>query len=162
MYICIYVCTYTYMCVYTYVYIYIYIERERYTHIDRERERHVLYCYHVYVCMCIIIIIISSSSSSTIQFLRSGRWLPWLLLGLIVLMVLLVNILNTGIGFIARGLTNHMIGKEKDEASFYKFLAIYGSCFVIALPIRTGQYYFTARLGIMWRAWLSASLIGAL
>jgi len=91
------------------------------------------------------------------RHMRNRRWVPWLLLGLIVLMLLLINIINTAIGFISRGLTNHLVDKE--EGAYYTFLYIYASFFVIALPIRTGQYYFTAKLGILWRQWLSTSLI---
>ena len=100
-------------------------------------------------------------SGSFFQFrqqLRNKRWLHWLLLGIIVLMLLAVNGINAGIGFIARDLTNALV--EKQESGFYRILGIYACCFIVALPIRVSQIFFTYKLGIIWREWLSNSLIG--
>jgi putative ATP-binding cassette transporter len=91
------------------------------------------------------------------QQLRNRRWLHWLLLAVIVLMLLAVNGINAGISFIARDLTNALVAKQ--EEGFYRILIIYASCFVVALPIRVSQIFFTLRLGIIWRDWLSRSLI---
>ena len=92
------------------------------------------------------------------QQLRSRRWLHWLMLGVIVLMLLTVNGINAGIGFIARDLTNALVAKQ--EEGFYRILIIYACCFVVALPIRTAQIFFTLKLGLVWRDLLSRSLIG--
>jgi putative ATP-binding cassette transporter len=92
------------------------------------------------------------------QQLRNRRWLHWLMLGVIVLMLLTVNGINAGIGFIARDLTNALVAKQ--EEGFYRILIIYACCFVVALPIRVSQIFFTLKLGIIWRDWLSRSLIG--
>ena len=92
------------------------------------------------------------------QQLRGRRWLHWLMLGVIVLMLLTVNGINAGIGFIARDLTNALVAKQED--GFYRILIIYACCFVVALPIRTAQIFFTLKLGLIWRDWLSRSLIG--
>ena len=92
------------------------------------------------------------------QQLRQRRWLHWLLLGVIVVMLLSVNGINAGIGFIARDLTNALV--EKQEANFYRILIIYAACFVVALPIRISQFFFTYKLSNIWRDWLSKSLIG--
>ncbi len=92
------------------------------------------------------------------QQLRNRRWLHWLMLGVIVLMLLTVNGINAGIGFIARDLTNALVSKQ--EEGFYRILIIYACCFVVALPIRVSQIFFTLKLGIIWRDWLSRSLIG--
>ncbi len=91
------------------------------------------------------------------QQLRNRLWSHWLLLGIIVLMLLTVNGINAGIGFIARDLTNALV--EKQEAGFYRLLGIYACCFIVALPIRVSQLFFTYKLGIIWREWLSRSLI---
>ncbi len=91
------------------------------------------------------------------QQLRGKRWLHWLMLGIIVLMLLAVNGINAGIGFIARDLTNALV--EKQESGFYRILGIYACCFIVALPIRVSQIFFTYKLGIIWREWLSNSLI---
>ena len=89
--------------------------------------------------------------------LRRRRWLPWLLLGVIIFMLLAVNGINAGITFIARDLTNALIAQD-GEAS-YRNLWIYAICFIVALPIRSSQFFFTAKLGILWREWLSKSLV---
>jgi putative ATP-binding cassette transporter len=91
------------------------------------------------------------------QQLRNRRWLHWLLLAVIVLMLLAVNGINAGISFIARDLTNVLVAKQQE--GFYRILIIYASCFVVALPIRVSQIFFTLKLGIIWRDWLSRSLI---
>ena len=89
--------------------------------------------------------------------LRNKRWIHWLFLGIIVLMLLAVNGINAGIGFIARDLTNALVAKQED--GFYRILLIYACCFIVALPIRVSQIFFTYKLGIIWREWLSKSLI---
>ncbi|WP_320663495.1 ABC transporter ATP-binding protein/permease [Prochlorococcus sp. MIT 1223] len=89
--------------------------------------------------------------------LRNKRWLHWLFLGIIVLMLLAVNGINAGIGFIARDLTNALVAKQQE--GFYRILQIYACCFIVALPIRVSQIFFTYKLGIIWREWLSKSLI---
>ena len=89
--------------------------------------------------------------------LKGRRWLHWLLLAVIVLMLLAVNGINAGIGFIARDLTNSLVAKQ--EESFYRILIVYACCFVVALPIRVSQVFFTYKLGIIWRDWLSRALI---
>jgi putative ATP-binding cassette transporter len=41
--------------------------------------------------------------------LRQGRWQPWLLLGLIVLLILVINGINVAISFIARNIDNALV-----------------------------------------------------
>ncbi len=101
---------------------------------------------------------IGSASFFTLrQQLRNKRWIHWILLGVIVLMLLAVNGINAGIGFIARDLTNALV--QKQQEGFYRILGIYACCFIVALPIRVSQIFFTYKLGIIWREWLSRSLI---
>ena len=45
-------------------------------------------------------------------------------------MLLAVNGINAGIGFIARDLTNALVAKQQD--GFYRILIIYACCFVVA------------------------------
>lgn len=89
--------------------------------------------------------------------LRQRRWLPWLFLGVIILMLLSVNGINAGITFIARDLTNALIARNAESS--YRNLWVYGICFMAALPIRTFQYYLTAKLSLVWRDWLTKNLI---
>ena len=89
--------------------------------------------------------------------LRQGRWLPWLLLGVIILLILVINGINVGISFIARNVDNTLVAYDKD--GFWKTVAIYAFCLVLALPIRAIQSYLIPRLGLMWREWLSTRLL---
>jgi len=89
--------------------------------------------------------------------LKGRRWLHWILLGLIVFMLLAVNGINAGIGFIARDLTNALV--QKQQSNFYLILTVYACCFLVALPIRVSQFYLTQKLGLIWRDWLSRGLI---
>ena len=89
--------------------------------------------------------------------LRQGRWLPWLLLGVIVLLILVINGINVGISFIARNVDNTLVAYDND--GFWQTVAIYAFCLVLALPIRALQSYLIPRLGLMWREWLSGRLL---
>jgi putative ATP-binding cassette transporter len=89
--------------------------------------------------------------------LRQGRWLPWLLLGVILLLILVINGINVGISFIARNVDNSLVAYDQD--SFWKIVAIYAFCLMLALPIRALQSYLIPRLGLLWREWLSGRLL---
>ncbi|CAK9055923.1 unnamed protein product, partial [Durusdinium trenchii] len=91
------------------------------------------------------------------QYLKGRRWIGWILLGAIVFVLLIINILNTGIGFIARDLTNALVKRDGD--STYRILTAYAACFIVALPIRSAQFWFTAKLSILWREWLTRNFI---
>jgi putative ATP-binding cassette transporter len=90
--------------------------------------------------------------------LRQGRWLPWLLMGVITLLILVINGINVGISFIARNVDNTLVAF--DEEGFWKIVAIYAFCLVLALPIRALQSYLIPKLGLLWREWLSGRLLG--
>lgn len=90
--------------------------------------------------------------------LRQGRWLPWLLLGIIALLILVINGINVGISFIARNIENALVQYQQDE--FWKIVAIYAFCLVLALPIRAIQSYLIPKLGLLWREWLSGRMLG--
>jgi putative ATP-binding cassette transporter len=89
--------------------------------------------------------------------LREGRWLPWLLLGVIMLLILVINGINVGISFVARNIENALVGYKADE--FWKIVAIYAFCLVLALPIRALQSYLIPKLGLLWREWLTGRLL---
>ena len=90
--------------------------------------------------------------------LRQGRWLPWLLLGIITLLILVINGINVGISFVARNIENALVQYQQEE--FWKIVAIYAFCLVLALPIRALQSYLIPKLGLLWREWLSGRLLG--
>jgi len=89
--------------------------------------------------------------------LRQGRWVPWLLLGTIILLILVINGINVGISFIARNIDNALVAYKQEE--FWKIVAIYAFCLVLALPIRAIQSYLVPKLGLLWRQWLTGRLI---
>jgi putative ATP-binding cassette transporter len=89
--------------------------------------------------------------------LRQGRWLPWVLLGVILLLILVINGINVGISFIARNVDNALVAYDQD--GFWKIVAIYAFCLMLALPIRALQSYLIPRLGLLWREWLSGRLL---
>lgn len=89
--------------------------------------------------------------------LRQKRWIPWLFLGLVLLMLLSVNGINAGISFLVRDITNGLINQNASES--YRKLWILGICFIAALPIRSFQFYLSAKLQLLWREWLSNNLI---
>jgi putative ATP-binding cassette transporter len=89
--------------------------------------------------------------------LRQGRWVPWVLLGAIILLILVINGINVGISFIARNIDNALVAYKQDE--FWKIVAIYAFCLVLALPIRAIQSYLVPKLGLLWRQWLTGRLI---
>ena len=90
--------------------------------------------------------------------LRQGRWLPWLLMGVITLLILVINGINVGISYIARNVDNTLVAYKADE--FWQVVAIYAFCLVLALPIRALQSYLIPKLGLLWRQWLSDRLMG--
>ena len=90
--------------------------------------------------------------------LRQGRWLPWLLMGVITLLILVINGINVGISYIARNVDNTLVAYKADE--FWQVVAIYAFCLVLALPIRALQSYLIPKLGLLWREWLSSRLLG--
>ena len=89
--------------------------------------------------------------------LRQKRWVPWIFLGLVLLMLLSVNGINAGISFLVRDITNGLINQNANES--YRKLWILGICFIAALPIRSLQFYLSAKLQLLWREWLSNNLI---
>ena len=89
--------------------------------------------------------------------LRQGRWLPWLLLGVITLLILVINGINVGISYVARNIENALVAYKAEE--FWKIVAIYAFCLVLALPIRAIQSYLIPKLGLLWRQWLSSRML---
>ena len=91
------------------------------------------------------------------RHLRQGRWLPWLLLGLVVLLILIINGINVGISYIARDVDNALVAFAQPQ--FWTSVLIYAGCLILALPIRGAQSYLVPRFGILWRRWLSDQLL---
>ena len=54
--------------------------------------------------------------------LRQGRWLPWVLLGVITLLILVINGINVGISYVARNVENALVTYKVEE--FWQIVAI--------------------------------------
>jgi putative ATP-binding cassette transporter len=91
--------------------------------------------------------------------LRQGRWVPWLLLGTIILLILVINGINVGISYVTRNINNALVAYKQEE--FWKIVAIYAFCLVLALPIRAVQSYLVPKLGLLWRQWLTGRLMNS-
>ena len=108
-----------------------------------------------------VVLVLATAGSAVFWWfrgrLRQGRWLPWLLLGVIILLILVINGINVGISFIARNVDNTLVAYDKD--GFWKTVGIYAFCLVLALPIRALQSYLIPKLGLLWRQWLSNRLL---
>ena len=89
--------------------------------------------------------------------LRQGRWLPWLLLGLVLVLILSINAINVGISYIARDVDNALVGFHQPQ--FWTSVLVYAGCLILALPIRGAQGYLVPRFGNLWRRWLSDQLL---
>jgi putative ATP-binding cassette transporter len=89
--------------------------------------------------------------------LGGRRWLAWLLLGLITALILLINVLNVGISYIARDIENALVGRQ--NALFWQILLLYGFCLLFALPVRAMQGYLAPRLSLFWREQLSGNML---
>jgi putative ATP-binding cassette transporter len=76
----------------------------------------------------------------------------------IALLILVINGINVGISFVARNVDNSLVAYDQD--GFWKTVAIYAFCLMLALPIRALQAYLIPRLGLLWREWLSGRLLG--
>ncbi|MEB3321412.1 MAG: ABC transporter ATP-binding protein/permease, partial [Synechococcaceae cyanobacterium] len=72
-------------------------------------------------------------------------------------LILVINGINVGISFIARNVDNTLVAYDKE--GFWKTVAIYAFCLVLALPIRAIQSYLIPKLGLLWRQWLSSRLL---
>ncbi|MEB3361248.1 MAG: SbmA/BacA-like family transporter, partial [Synechococcaceae cyanobacterium] len=91
------------------------------------------------------------------RHLRQGRWLPWLLLGLVMLLILIINGINVGISYIARDVDNALVAFHQPQ--FWTSVFVYAGCLILALPIRGLQSYLVPRFGLLWRRWLSNQLL---
>jgi putative ATP-binding cassette transporter len=89
--------------------------------------------------------------------LAEGRWRPWLLLAVILLLIVLINAINVVISFLVRDVDNSLVAY--DTAGFRRSLALYALCLVLALPVRAVQRWAIPRLALFWRAWLSRDLL---
>ncbi|MBE9194560.1 MULTISPECIES: ABC transporter ATP-binding protein/permease [Synechocystis] len=86
------------------------------------------------------------------------RWLQWLLLGILLSLLFIVNGLNVILSFVFRFIDTALNGKDGEV--FWQFLWIYGIVIVVAIPIIVAYRYLRQKLGVLWREWLTEHFLG--
>jgi len=85
------------------------------------------------------------------------RWRQWIFLALLLLLSLSVSGLNVIISFVIRFIDTGLA--EKDAATFWRFLFVFGGVFVVGTPIVVIYRYIQQLLGLYWREWLTKEFL---
>ncbi|MEM8720421.1 MAG: ABC transporter ATP-binding protein/permease [Cyanobacteria bacterium P01_G01_bin.39] len=86
-----------------------------------------------------------------------GRAKQWGLLSLLLLFSIMVSGLNVVISFTIRFIETALV--DKNEATFWLFLGVYGGVFVIGTAIVVVYSYCQKLLGVYWREWLTNNIM---
>ncbi len=86
-----------------------------------------------------------------------GFFLPWGILGILLLLSFTVSGLNVIISYVGRFFQTALA--QKDQPTFWRFLYVYASVFVIGTPIVVIYSYIRKKLGLFWREWITTSFI---
>lgn len=86
------------------------------------------------------------------------RWQQWSILTLLLFLSLSVSGLNVIISYVGNFFDTALA--ERDQPTFWRFLFVYASVFVVGTPIVVIYRYTQRRLGIYWREWLTNSFLG--
>jgi putative ATP-binding cassette transporter len=81
------------------------------------------------------------------------RWQPWALLSVLLLLSLSVSGLNVIISYVGRFFQTALA--QKDAPTYWRFLFVYASVFVVGTPILVYYTYVREKLGVNWRDWLT-------
>ncbi|PIE59217.1 MAG: ABC transporter ATP-binding protein [Desulfobulbus propionicus] len=82
---------------------------------------------------------------------------PWIVLGILLLLSFTVSGLNVVISYVGRFFQTALA--QKDQATFWRFLYVYASVFVIGTPIVVIYSYIRKKLGLFWREWITEDFI---
>jgi putative ATP-binding cassette transporter len=82
-----------------------------------------------------------------------SRWQPWALLSVLLLLSLSVSGLNVVISYVGRFFQTALA--QKDAPTYWRFLFVYASVFVVGTPIVVYYGYVREKLGVNWRDWLT-------
>ncbi|MEI2577426.1 ABC transporter ATP-binding protein/permease [Scytonema sp. PRP1] len=85
------------------------------------------------------------------------RWHPWVLLGLLLFFSLAVSGLNVIISYVSRFFQTALA--NRDAPTFWRFLWVYFSVFVIGTPIVVYFNYMQDKLSLHWRRWMTTSFL---
>nr|WP_320015401.1 ABC transporter ATP-binding protein/permease [uncultured Desulfobacter sp.] len=86
-----------------------------------------------------------------------GFFLPWGILGILLLLSFTVSGLNVVISYVGRFFQTALA--QKDQPTFWRFLYVYASVFVIGTPIVVVYSYIRKKLGLFWREWITTGFI---
>jgi vitamin B12/bleomycin/antimicrobial peptide transport system ATP-binding/permease protein len=81
----------------------------------------------------------------------------WGLLSVVLLLSIMVSGLNVVISFTIRYIETALV--DKDAATFWRFLWVYGGVFVVGTAIVVIRTYSRELLGVYWREWLTKNLL---
>jgi vitamin B12/bleomycin/antimicrobial peptide transport system ATP-binding/permease protein len=81
----------------------------------------------------------------------------WGLLSALLLLSIMVSGLNVVISFTIRFIDTALV--DKDEATFWLFLGVYGGVFVVGTAIVVIYRYCQKLLGVCWREWLTENIL---
>ena len=81
----------------------------------------------------------------------------WGLLSSLLLLSIMVSGLNVVISFAVRFIETALV--DKDEATFWLFLGVYGGIFVVGTAIVVIYRYCQKLLGVWWREWLTDNIL---
>jgi len=82
---------------------------------------------------------------------------PWAVLGMLLLLSFTVSGLNVVISYVGRFFQTALA--QKDAPTFWRFLYVYASVFVIGTPIVVMYSYIRKKLGLFWREWITETFI---
>ena len=82
---------------------------------------------------------------------------PWAVLGMLLLLSFTVSGLNVVISYVGRFFQTALA--QKDAPTFWRFLYVYASVFVIGTPIVVLYSYIRKKLGLFWREWITETFI---
>ncbi len=86
-----------------------------------------------------------------------GFMLPWAVLGVLLLLSFTVSGLNVVLSYVGRFFQTALA--QKDQATFWRFLYVYASVFIIGTPIVVIYSYIRKKLGLFWREWITTRFI---
>ncbi len=109
-------------------------------------------CFVMAAGFLVPVLVFGSYSKKLSVFLK-----PWALLGILLLLSFTVSGLNVVISYVGRFFQTALAGK--DQATFWRFLYVYASVFVIGTPIVVIYSYTRKKLGLIWREWITTDFI---
>ena len=86
-----------------------------------------------------------------------GFLLPWGILGILLFLSFTVSGLNVVLSYVGRFFQTAL--SQKDQPTFWWFLYVYASVFVVGTPIVVIYTYIQQKLGLFWREWITNNFI---